>query len=412
MNLMFALRMFTDLCYFMFSAASLATLASHSGLLLTSPLIVAAAAYFVPLVRKKWPDRPYLRFTPLALCALCFAFTRTAADAVVTVPMIGYLFFVIYRNMTDVDYDGTLSRFFFCLKILPAPMFLALITSNKNGIIQVMLPYFFFFLVLSFMMLRMLRHSERMLSDRRFRLMNVAEIAMLCGAGYLMSSGLIIRIFKFIGSMLIKFVFRPVFTGLTYVFGGFVWILNKLFGWIDLFPDNVDISQLEGTGVGMTEGEAAIWEYYEEAAAESPATRIITYAAIAIGALILIIVVVLLFRALMRAGRKNHDNQFADVRESLDEKRDGGRARLGLSYRDRVRQQYRKFLKKCYALGVDPEENLDSRDINDQVGVRFNRLALKRLRGVYIRARYSSQEITKDDLKAAREAYDALGDEE
>jgi hypothetical protein len=412
MNLVFALRIFTDLCYFMFAAASLATLASHSGLLMTSPLIVAAAAYFVPLVQKKWPARPRLRFAPLAVCALSFAFTRTTADVVVTIPMIGYLFFVIFRDMTDVDYDGTLSRFFFCLKLLPAPIFLALITSNKDGIVQVMLPYFFFFLVLSFMLLRMLRHSEKMLSDRKFRLMNVAEIAMLCGAGYLMSSGLIISVFKFIGNMLIRFVFRPIFTGVSYVFGGFVWLLNKLFGWIDLFPEGVDVSALEGTGVGMTEGETAIWEYYEEAAADSPATQIITYLAMGIGALILIIAVVLLFRALLRAGRRSRDNQFSDVRESLDEKNDGGKARLGLSYRDRVRQQYKKFLKRCYKLGVDPEENLNSRDINEQVDGRFSRSALKRLRDVYIRARYSSRDISKEDLRAAREAYDALENDE
>lgn len=412
MSIVFAVRMFTDLCYFMFAAASLGTLADHSGMLITSPLIIAAAAYFVPFIKQKWPERRYAEYLPLALCVLCFVFTKTTADVVMTIPMIVYLFFVIFRNMTEVDYDSALARFFFCLKLLPAPMFFALITSNTRGIIDVMLPYFFFFLVLSFMMLRMLRHSEKMLTDRKFRIMNIAEIAVLCGAGYLLSSGLIVSICKFIGNLLVKFIFRPVLTGLTYVLGGLVWVLDKLFGWIDLFPEGVDVTALEGIGGGMTDGEAAIWDYYEEASSDSMATQVFTYIAVGVGALLLIIIVILLFRGLMRMGRKNNDNKFGDVRESLDERYDGGKQRLGTSYRDRVRQLYRKFLKMSYKLGVDPEENLNSRDINEQVSHRLNRSALSGLRGVYIRARYSSEEITKEDLKAAKAAYDALGKEE
>lgn len=408
MNIMFALRIFTDLCYYSFAMASLASLAKHSGLLITSPLIMAVAAYFVPMVMKKWPKDYKKHLLPLLICPLAFIFTRTAADVVVTVPMIAYLFFIIYRNMAYVDYEGALSRFFLCLKILPAPAFLTLISSNKDGFMEVMLPYFFFFLVLTFMMLRMLRHSDKIMTDRRFRIMNVAEIAALCVLGYLMSSGLMMRILKGIGWLLMKYVLDPIFTGLSYVFGGFVWLLNKAFGWIDLFPDDVDFSQLEN-GTGMTEGEAAIWEYYEEAAESSTTPQIMTYIAIGVGVILLILILFFLFRALMRIGRRNEDNNFADVRESLDEKGEGGKTRLGLSYRDRVRQVYRKFLKLSYKIGVDPDENLCSRDINEQVSHKLNRPALKGLRGVYLRARYSSEEITKEDLKAAKEAFDSLG---
>lgn len=407
MSILFAIRIFTDLCFYAFAMASLFTLPNHSGMLITSPLIVAFAAYFVPLAMKKWPGKWKMHCLPLILCLPAFIFTRYGSDVIVTVPMIAYLFYVIFRNNAYADYDGTLARFFLCLKLIPIPAFLGIISSNKNGFLEVMLPYFFFYLILNFMMLRMLRHNDKILSDRRFRIMNVTEMGLLCGFGYLLSSGLFMSILRFIGRMLIKYVFDPLITALAYVFGGVVWVLNKLFGWIDLFPEGVDVSQLDN-GTGMTEGEAAVWEMYGEMAEENTNTQLLAYIAIGVGAVLLIVLLIFLFRALMKAGRRKEDNQFADVRESISEKNGPGRERLGLSYRDRVRQLYRKFLKMAYKMGVDPYENLNSREINDQVSHRLNRPALKGLRGVYIRARYSSGEITKEDLKAAKEAFDSL----
>ena len=73
-----------------------------------------------------------------------------------------------------------------------------------------------------------------------------------------------------------------------------------------------------------------------------------------------------------------------------------------------MRNYYRKFLKQALKAGLDPDENADSREIAQQMRPKFQPHALDGLREVYIRARYSSQEITSADVKQAKEMYDDL----
>ena len=64
---------------------------------------------------------------------------------------------------------------------------------------------------------------------------------------------------------------------------------------------------------------------------------------------------------------------------------------------------YRKFLHMCVRAGLDPDLNLNSRDVNKAMGKNFDMPAMDGLREVYIRARYSSGEITDDDVKTAKQ---------
>ncbi len=406
MNLVFALKILTDLCFYMFAVSSVASVAPHSGLLETSPLIASVAAYFSRLLYARFPKRAWLRYLPLLLCAGCFLFTAHTADVVVTVPIVLYVAFVIFRRTYEVGYDEMLTRFYTCLKILVVPMLIMVVANNWRGFVDVMLPYFFFFLVLTVMQLRMLRHNEKVLTDRRFRLMNVGEILLLCGAGYLLSSGYMLTAFRFLLGLVVRFVLRPVLTGIVYIFGGLAWLLNKAFSGIDFHMEDVDLSGLDDLGQAMQQGDQTTQEYAQNP--DSPVTRIMTYILIGIAVVIVILVVFLLFRALMRAGRRDDDNKFDDVRESLDDPDSGAARRLTHAPRDRVRRYYRKFLKLCDVRGIGAGEHLNSLQINDQARRVFRTPSLSALRELYIKARYSSAEITAADVKDARSAYEEV----
>ncbi len=406
MNLVFSLKILTDLFFYMFAFSSVTSIAQHSGLLATSPLIVALAAYFSRFFYIKSPKKQYLRFIPLLLCAGCFIFTQYTADVVVTVPMILYVAFVAVKRQYEVGYDEMLTRFYFCLKLIILPLLIMVIANNWAGFIEVMLPYFFFFLVLTVMLLRMLRHNEKILTDRRFRLMNIAEMLLLCGAGYLLSSGYMQTAFRFLLGLVIRFILRPVLMGVVYIFAGFAWVLNKIFSGIDFNMENVDLSGLNDLGQSMQQSDQTAQQYAQNQ--DNPAARVMTYVLIGVGALIIILVVILLFRALMRAGRQEEDNRFADVRESLDDSDRDGARRLTRAPRDRVRYYYRKFLKLCDARGIGAGAHLNSREINDQARHVYSPASLATLRALYIRARYSSGEITHGDVKSAKDAYDEV----
>lgn len=406
MSLAFALKILTDLCYFMFAISSVVTRWEHSGMLMTSPVFVTLAAYFSALLAERLKKRRWLRFIPLALCAGAFFFVETAVDWIVTIPMAGYLVFIVIRDSVTVNYEETLSRFLLCLKILPAVAVITIVASNKDGFMEVMLPYFFLFLILSVMLLRMLRHSDQVFQDQKFRVMNLVEIAAVCGFGYLLSTGYIVACFKWVGNMLMIYVLRPLFMGILYLLGGVAWVFRKIFGGIDLSIDEADLAQLEqSAGEGMDPGDMAVMEYYAEEAAKAD-TQWLNYAAMALGAIVLIVLAVVLFRILMNAGRRVATNKFGDVRESVDESpRD---AKLTRSPRDRVRNYYRRFLRMCVKEGLNPDLNLNSLQVNQSMEKVFTAPGMYGLREVYIQARYSSADISDEDVKKARQMLDQI----
>lgn len=404
MNLVFALKTLADLSFFMFAMAAVTSAAPHSGLLPTSPGIVALAAYFSRLLFARFPKRPWLRFLPLLLCAVCFLFTHRAADVAVTVPMVFYLAAAIFRKSYIIGYDELLTRFYLCLKLALFPLLIMVIGSNWRGFAQVMLPYLFFYLILMVMLLRMLRHNEKVLTDRRFRLMNLLEITLICGAGYLLSSGYMLIAFRFLVGLAVRFILRPLFTGVLYILGGLLWFLSKIFSGLEFNLESVNFSGLDDLGEAIQEGNN-IAEYAAEQ--DNLAMRIAGFVLIGIAAIIVILAIYFLFRALLRAGRRGDGNQFEDVRESLDRPEAGPR-RLTRAPRDRVRFYYRKFLKLCDARGINTEDRLDSRDINRKARSFFPSAALHTLRALYLPARYSSAKITTDDVKAARSAYEEV----
>ena len=401
MSLLFSLRVLTDLCYFVYVISSITSKFAHSGLLMTSLFIMAVAGYLCCYARQKRPQKRAVSFLPLLLTAAAFIFTKTAVDYILTIPMVIYLFVLVLKDKISVSYESSLDRFYLLLKIAPVGILFTVLASNKDGFTEVMLPYFFFFLIVSIMLLRMLRHSDQVNSDNKFRLMNTLEIGAVCGLGWLLSTGAILSIFKAVGNFTMLYILRPIFTGGLYVFGLIAWVFRKIFGLINIEFEERDLSELRIGEEALDPGEMAVMEFYAEEAEKGGDAQIMQYLGIAIGVIVFAVLAIILFRVLMRVGRKGVDNHFGDYRESID--LDPGEDKLGRSPRDRVRAMYRKFLHMCVRAGLDPDLNLNSRDVNKAMGKNFDMPAMDGLREVYIRARYSSGEITDDDVKTAKQ---------
>ncbi len=408
MSITFALKILTDLCYFMFAVSSITSKFDHTGLLFTSPVIVAVSAFISVSIAEKKPKIRILRLLPLLLCGCTFIFTQTAADYVNTIPMIIYLAVMVWIGAFKNSYSVALKQFFLLLKILPVVAVLTVVANNKDGFTQVMLPYFFMYLILMVMLLRMLRHSDEVAKDKKFTIMNTLEIGGVCGFGYLLSTGQILLALKFIFSCIMDYLVTPIMKGIGWLLslipralGAIGALINVELPTPDLTIDlsDIDFSELQ-TGQGMPDaGDQAVMEYYAEEAAKG-GDGVLKYVGIALGVIIMVVLVIILFRVLMRMGRRDDDNQFADSREIITD--DGSDEKLGRSARDRVRSCYRKFLRLCVREGLDPDLNLNSRQVNQSMVKVLDEPAMDSLRDVYIRARYSSGEITEDDVKVAR----------
>lgn len=408
MILAFALKFLTDLCYFMFAVNSLSSCAPHSGLLVTSPLIIALAAYFCRFFsQEKFLKYKYLRFAPLALTAACFIFTREIVDIVVTIPMILYLAYIVWRKAYLIGYEQSLARFYLCLKITLVPFLLMAIASNWDGLRNVMIPYFLFFFILSVMLLRMLRHNDRVIADRRFRIINLAEIVALCGLGLLLSGGYMVTALKWVLNLLTTYIFRPILTAVVYIFGGVAWLFNEIFSGIDFGIENVEFPDTGILSENMETEGLPLFEA-EEAVNSNTIELIATYVLISLGAILAIVIIVLLFRAFMKAGRRERHESFEGVREDLDEPEHRRAKRLTRSPRDRVRNYYRKFIKLINSNGCDTDSSFDTRDISRAARSRFYDAGVDELREIYAKARYTDGEIPSSQVSAARSAYNII----
>ena len=75
------------------------------------------------------------------------------------------------------------------------------------------------------------------------------------------------------------------------------------------------------------------------------------------------------------------------------------------SERESIRHQYRKFLKECLDRGFMITPNFDSQEISDGAQDYFRNAPLEPFRQLYIKARYTDYDISKEEAKQAKSLY-------
>ena len=243
MSFAYALKVLCDVTFYFTLVSMFGPSAGQTGMLLTTPLICAVCAYFCYTLKDKKPR--WLRFLPLAGLAAIFAFTRSRTDIVVSVPPALYVCWYVWKRPIAEDYRDALARFFLCLKILPCVFVFAALVGNWEAMRDVVVPYLFMFLVLTVIRLRTLRHDAATISQTRFKLLNVSSIAAVGLVGWMLSSGLMLRIFRFIGSCIVNFLLRPILMVFVYIIAGFAWLISRFIEGIEIDPEDFDLSQLQ-----------------------------------------------------------------------------------------------------------------------------------------------------------------------
>ena len=401
MSFAYALKVLCDVTYYFALVSMFAPGAGQTGMLLTTPAICAVCAYICYALKDKKPV--WLRFLPLAGLAAAFAFTRSTADIVISVPPALYVCWYVWKRPIAEDYRDAIARFYLCLKIFPCVFVFAALIGNWTAIRDIVVPYAFMYLVLTVILLRTLRHDAATISQTRFKLLNLSSIAAVGLVGWMLSSGLMMRVFRFIGSCIIRFILRPVMMLVVYVFAGLVWLISQPFTGLKFDPEEMDLSQLQenmefgdmrglfGDGEGTVQETSPIWDYVM----------------IGLAVIAAIVLVIIIFRFLARHGRHEDENKFEALRETIEG--DGPRERVNpRENRQRVRHYYRRFLKLCTQRGFELTEFQDSAEIEQGTRHLFKNPAQSRLRDVYVRARYSSAEVTPEDVQTAKESYTKL----
>ena len=367
------------------------------------------AFYYVPVLLSVgcWlcgrnMKRGKLRWSGLAAIVPCLFMAVSAKSVMAALPMMVYLPLYVYNNRFVQDYYYAAERFRYSLIIVGVILVFSL-AVNAQGWKQG-LPFLFLYVCLSIALLRLLRHDDRMARSRRFRILNLTEVVLVCAAGFAASQPGILGILRgawlwFAEHVLLNLAALILYL-LQWALFAAAWLFTRIFGDMSLDMEHLpDIAPVGPTEPGLAQTAGSI----------RALPLLVRLAIQGIGVAALALLGFMLLRAL--SGRIGRIEQVGgnDHREALRENESPGGGRFRSRDRvDGVRRQYRQALMALRAKGGRVSPTMDTLQIQRQNGRIADPQALESLRNVYLPVRYGGYRPTLRDQKLAKAAVERI----
>ena len=266
-------------------------------------------------------------------------------------------------------------------------------------------PFAMVFLIANIFMLRLLRQDAEIFNETKFRVMNVLTVGgTLLAAVIITSKPALAILSKLYDAVLV--VLQPVLYLFVYGGYGLYWVLTWIVATLrSMFSGKtVDQNQLLESGMNMLPDG-----FEPDYLGSNPdVVRLIQGAILLIG----ILLVVLYFLGNRRGRNKRSEGSLKEVRTAVTNYRPEEKVYADhfppREPRAAVRYYYRNFLRLCQNLGHEFPSHFTSKHIENVIAYQFPKEHLQEMRETYIRARYSEQEITKDDVKHIKEQVKLL----
>ena len=350
-------------------------------------MIVLLVSFF--LRDRTWP----WRVAPLALLGGLVPFASVGDWVFVIVPVLLFSLYVTLKRRYTIDDDAFRSVSGVGLMYMAVMGFLSAVSAGTGA------GFLLIAVVCGIALSRDLRHDVSTLEDSVYRVMSFGVIFVVISAAFFLTSGAVRRL---------------VIAALR----GILWLYFALVGRL---PEDVDMSFLDDMAVPFwgpgaetdDDGYEYTYGYYEFTGRGAILDIISAYGVIFVTATLLI--VLLFIFAGIRAARRiflAHGKQ-SDGQTLRREHIEGAFLRHKKTpdklsgYSGAVRRYYRRFIKLITKNGARLLPHHTSQDLE---GISSGVLGDygHDLRSVYIRARYSTDEITKADTVMAKEALRRL----
>ena len=359
------------------------------------PALAAAVAFLLTMKEKN-------RYPALVLALPMFLFGRCLADYILLAVLLAYAFFIIHKQMflnDDGDFRQAFSK---QLTVSILCCVVAGVTVDLRVLNDVLMPCVLVMIVSSVALMRILRHSRETIDSGAFKLSNTITVLLVCATTLLLTSGVFLEpVFA-----LLHFLYNKVLLSGFAIFLSvairFLGLFSKLFAW--LFGKEVKFYEDGDAGTVGAVDELL----YDEVEGELP--PIITYifvGLLAIGA------IYLAYKGLKAMAGRNRrfegTSPFALSRQTIEVPKESRRNPFAKrSERESVRHQYRKFLRECLDRGFMITPDFDSQEISDGARDYFRSAPLEDFRQLYIKARYTEREITKEEARQAKNLYSEI----
>lgn len=400
MELTVFLKMLLDASAFLTVGGYIVSIFTPVSLLSLSAIFIALAAGGAYLTRQR---HGLARWSPIVLALPAFLFANTYGDIGLITALFGYLIYVTAKGIffnDDNDFKDLFQKTMFisvCFCLFAA---LAVQLDKLNSI---MLPYVFIMIVCGIALMRILRHSREIIDSRAFKLSNILTVGLVCILTLALSSD------AFLGTVgsILSFIYNKVIINFLMVFiygmARFLSLFSRLFAMI--FNREVKFYE-DGDSAGMGNTDDLIFD--EEIVGDVPDIIVWIFCALCIAGAIFLVVKGL--KALAGKNRRfDKKSDFEMNRQIIEITKPPRRNPFARrTEREAVRHEYRKFLKECLTRGFKITPDYDTHQISTGAGEFFPQAPLEPLRSIYIKARYTDMDISKQEAKKAKELYSAI----
>ena len=399
MSLSYAMTYFCDAMLYFAALGFLGLLRACGMGVAYVPILLAAGCWACG----RLAGRGRLRWLGLAVIAPCPFLAGNVAGALASLPMMVYLPLYVQNNQRAPDYYYAVERFRHSLIAAVGILLVAALVSA--GTWEKGLPYLFLYVTLSLTLLRLLRHDDRVARSRRFRIMNLTGVVLVCMAGFALSRPEIVAVLRrlwlwFAEHVLLNLAMLALYA-IQWILYGASWLFTRLFG-------NVRLRELDLSGLDMGGPAQPMFSQAESAVRELP--LLVRLAIQGVGIALLAALAFLVLRAVSRrVVRTEMSSGGSDQRESLDD----GPASRGARFSrrdpvDGVRRQYRRVLTTLRARGGRVTPAMNTQQIQQENVHIADPGALKAIRDVYLPVRYGGRAASSQDIERARIAADRI----
>ena len=394
------LKSVSNICFYMTFANFVGVLAGGSNLFVTLPVFVLVAFLGAFLT-----ERGRIKYITLALLVLCFFIVPMhPANVLMLIPACIYMALALLRPNQGTSHHAYLVVFKTFAKLFIPYLLIALLFGQQAAVENGSVLFAMTFLASAVVLLRILRHDDEVINERRFRLLNIIYISGAVVIGPILS----------INDFIVLRTLGRLYTDI--IVPAFVFLVSGIFNLVNALLQNLYLWNPPEEEAGEVLDMFGVFDAWEEAGAGIWARVVgyIVYVIIILVALAALLGIVLLIIRKVRAMLARTEQTLPGYSESRTaigavsapsaQKRRGRQP-------NQVREIYRKFLNLCERRDMDIKPFMTSHDIADAATEHFSQPQLKALRDIYIKVRYADADYTKEDIKQAKDIYSALNKE-
>ncbi len=323
------------------------------------------------------------------------------------VSLLGVLVACLYVGLHIVLQHFELSHYervsFFQLgcKVLPLLLIPRMILVTSDTPAPAFFPYLLIFAVSTLLLTQTLRHGPEILSQRRFRIMCFGALSCVLLITALFSSPWFLSLVGAVLKTIYLHLFAPIILLLSYavglVFCGIIALLSKL---------GFNLQEANQMAEIFFSGLQADLKHSEIPDAPQNSS-FLTALGTVIAILILAFLIYFFVSRLKRRKGDQHDSSIRETRSAIDQARsfaeEGSRDLIEpRDSRSAVRYHYRKFLRCCKRVGISLSPEMNSSIVEKKAREAFQPESagwIQNIRSIYIRARYSNHEVSKESVQ-------------